>query len=305
MATKDTGSQAARAVPPPFGNWGQEQTEAAMALQRALLESCDQASRAWRKLSDRLEASFAQVKDVPVVGFSALSGRGVERLMPKVFETYDIWNKRVPTPRLNRWLREMETLHPPPLARGRRIRLRFMTQIKRRPPTFVLSVSQPEELGDDYLRFLINRLRDDFAGGKIAGKTHLARRAKHAAHRAADLRAHARGHAARETHQHRFDARIVREREEIFAREAVARIRLERGRQHADARLGGEPRADFRRQLRHRVDGKRIGELEVEIVPELLRVHRRKFPARKQRAQLGACEVVEIDAGSGGHGTGD
>src|SRR5262249_52514411 len=63
---------------------------------------------------------------------------------------------------LNRWLREMETLHPPPLAKGRRIRLRFMTQIKRRPPTFVLQVSQPEELGDDYLRYLTNRLRDDF-----------------------------------------------------------------------------------------------------------------------------------------------
>jgi GTPase len=119
------------------------------------------ATRAWRKLSDRLEASFAQVKDVPVVGFSALSGRGVERLMPKVFEIYDIWNKRVPTPRLNRWLREMETLHPPPLAKGRRIRLRFMTQIKTRPPTFVLSVSQPEALGGDYVRFLTNRLRDD------------------------------------------------------------------------------------------------------------------------------------------------
>jgi len=120
------------------------------------------AGRAWRKLSDRLEASFAQVKDVPIVGLSALTGRGVERLMPKVFETYDIWNKRVPTPKLNRWLREMETLHPPPLAKGRRIRLRFMTQIKTRPPTFVLSVSQPEALGDDYLRFLTNRLRQDF-----------------------------------------------------------------------------------------------------------------------------------------------
>jgi GTPase len=114
------------------------------------------------RISDRLEASFAQVKDVPIVGFSALNGRGVERLMPKVFETYDVWNKRVPTPKLNRWLREMETLHPPPLAKGRRIRLRFMTQIKKRPPTFVLSVSQPQELGDDYLRYLTNRLRDDF-----------------------------------------------------------------------------------------------------------------------------------------------
>jgi GTP-binding protein len=120
------------------------------------------ASRAWRGLSDRLETSFAQVKDVPIVGFSALSGRGVERLMPKVLETYDLWNKRVTTPRLNRWLREAETLHPPPLAKGRRVRLRFMTQIKTRPPTFVLSVSQPEALGEDYLRYLTNRLRDDF-----------------------------------------------------------------------------------------------------------------------------------------------
>ena len=120
------------------------------------------ATKAWRKLTDRLEASFAQVKDLPIVGLSALNGRGIERLMPAVFATYDVWNKRVPTPKLNRWLREMETLHPPPLAKGRRIRLRFMTQIKRRPPTFVLTVSQPEELGDDYLRFLMNRLRDDF-----------------------------------------------------------------------------------------------------------------------------------------------
>ncbi len=127
-----------------------------------LADDRSSASKAWRKLTDRLEASFAQVKDLPIVGLSALSGRGIDRLMPAVFETYDIWNKRVPTPKLNRWLREMETLHPPPLAKGRRIRLRFMTQIKKRPPTFVLSVSQPQELGDDYLRYLINRLRDDF-----------------------------------------------------------------------------------------------------------------------------------------------
>ncbi len=127
-----------------------------------LADDRSEASKAWRKLRDRLEASFAQVKEVPIVGLSALNGRGVEKLMPTVFEAYKVWNKRVPTPKLNRWLREMETLHPPPLAHGRRIRLRFMTQIKTRPPTFVLSVSQPEELGEDYLRFLTNRLRDDF-----------------------------------------------------------------------------------------------------------------------------------------------
>jgi GTP-binding protein len=113
-------------------------------------------------LKDRLETSFSQVKGVPIVGISALTGRGIDQLMPAVQKTYAIWNKRIRTPLVNRWLREMETLHPPPLAKGRRIRLRFMTQIKRRPPTFVLSVSQPEELGGDYLRYLVNRLRDDF-----------------------------------------------------------------------------------------------------------------------------------------------
>ncbi|MDP3160126.1 MAG: ribosome biogenesis GTPase Der, partial [Reyranella sp.] len=136
-----------------------------IAVNKTDLLADDQAksTKAWKKLRDRIEASFAQVKDVPIVGFSALTGRGVERLMPKVFETYDIWNKRITTPILNRWLREMETLHPPPLAKGRRIRLRFMTQTKIRPPTYMISVSQPEELGDDYLRFLMNRLRDDFS----------------------------------------------------------------------------------------------------------------------------------------------
>ena len=136
-----------------------------IAVNKTDLLADDQAksNKAWKKLRDRLESSFAQVKDVPIVGFSALTGRGVERLLPKVFETYDIWNKRITTPILNRWLREMETLHPPPLAKGRRIRLRFMTQTKIRPPTYMISVSQPEELGDDYLRFLVNRLRDDFS----------------------------------------------------------------------------------------------------------------------------------------------
>jgi GTPase len=127
-----------------------------------LTEDRSGASKAWRKLNDRLESSFTQVKDVPIVGFSALNGRGVERLMPKVMETYDTWNLRIKTPQLNRWLREMEVLHPPPLAKGRRIRLRFMSQIKTRPPTFILSASQADELGKDYIRFLVNRLRDDF-----------------------------------------------------------------------------------------------------------------------------------------------
>ena len=127
-----------------------------------LADDRSEANRQWRTLRDRLEASFAQVKGVPIVGLSALTGRGIERLMPAVLDIYAVWNKRIKTPILNRWLREMEELHPPPLAKGRRIRLRFMTQTKIRPPTFMMSVIQPDELGDDYMRYLINRLRDDF-----------------------------------------------------------------------------------------------------------------------------------------------
>jgi len=127
-----------------------------IAVNKTDLLADDQAtaSRAWRKLADPAGGIVR-----PGQGRADRRLLGAERPRRRtadaqVFETYDIWNKRVPTPKLNRWLREMETLHPPPLAKGRRIRLRFMTQIKTRPPTFILSVSQPQELGDDYLRFL-------------------------------------------------------------------------------------------------------------------------------------------------------
>jgi GTP-binding protein len=71
----------------------------------------------------------------------------------------------------------MEVLHPPPLAKGRRIRLRFMSQIKTRPPTFILSASQADELGKDYIRFLVNRLRDDFNMPGVPIRLHM-RKAK-------------------------------------------------------------------------------------------------------------------------------
>ena len=113
-----------------------------------------------RKACWHFSGLFASSRHIPGVEFAGITHPGLIGCLPSR-ELLDIWNKRVPTPKLNRWLREMETLHPPPLASGRRIRLRFMTQIKIRPPTFILSVSQPEGLGDDYLRFLTNRLRDD------------------------------------------------------------------------------------------------------------------------------------------------
>lgn len=106
--------------------------------------------------------TLSQAKGVPVVPLSALTGRGVERLMPVVLEAYDRWNIRVPTSALNRWLGVMVEQHPPPLAAGRRIRLRYVTQAKARPPTFAAFCNRPADLPDSYRRYLVNGLREAF-----------------------------------------------------------------------------------------------------------------------------------------------
>ena len=115
-----------------------------------------------KRVRQRLENSFFQARGVPVVTLSALTGRGIDRLMPVVLEAYRAWNARVATAALNRWLEDMVDRHPPPLAKGRRIRLRYITQVKGRPPTFVLFASRPAALPEAYLRYLTNGLRDSF-----------------------------------------------------------------------------------------------------------------------------------------------
>ena len=115
-----------------------------------------------QKLEDRLEKSLPQVRGVPVVTFSALTGKGIGKLLPTAFRFFDVWNQRVSTSKLNRWLEDVEQMHPPPLVRGRRIRLRYMTQAKSRPPTFVLFSSRGSEIPEDYKRYLMNGLRDTF-----------------------------------------------------------------------------------------------------------------------------------------------
>ncbi|MGE0421718.1 MAG: ribosome biogenesis GTPase Der [Reyranellaceae bacterium] len=116
----------------------------------------------WKKLTDRLQASLAQVKGLPIVGFSARTGRGIDRLMPAVVKLHKAWNSRVPTPQFNRWLAEAIERNPPPLVDGRRIKLRYGSQVKARPPTFALFVSKPADLPESYERYLVNRLREDF-----------------------------------------------------------------------------------------------------------------------------------------------
>ncbi|MDA1097390.1 MAG: ribosome biogenesis GTPase Der [Proteobacteria bacterium] len=114
------------------------------------------------QLRDRLDTSLTQARGVPVVTLSALTGQGVEKLMPAVTKIYRHWQHRISTAALNRWLKDMTESHPPPLGQhGRRIRLRYMTQAKTRPPTFVIFSNLPD-LPDAYTRYLQNGLREKF-----------------------------------------------------------------------------------------------------------------------------------------------
>ncbi len=117
---------------------------------------------ALQRLRERMEMSLPQLAGLRFVTLSARTGAGVAKLMPAVMETYDIWNRRIATATLNRWLEAVQDRHPPPLVQGRRLRLRYMTQANIRPPTFALFASRPAELPDAYRRYLVNVLRKDF-----------------------------------------------------------------------------------------------------------------------------------------------
>ncbi len=116
-----------------------------------------------QRLSDRLQTSLPQVVGIPTVTMSALKGQKLDVLMKAVMDIYDVWNRRVSTGQLNRWLEAMLAGHQPPLAsNGRTNKLRYMTQVKARPPTFALFCSQPADLPDSYQRYLVNGLREPF-----------------------------------------------------------------------------------------------------------------------------------------------
>jgi GTPase len=117
---------------------------------------------AMRQLRDRITASLAQLHGVKLVPISGLAGTGLDQLMQAVVATDAVWNKRLPTPVLNRWLAAIQQHHPPPLVGARRLKLRYMTQANTRPPTFALFASKPSELPDSYRRYLVNALREDF-----------------------------------------------------------------------------------------------------------------------------------------------
>ena len=117
---------------------------------------------ALRNLRVEVDHWLPQVKGVPVVPVSALTGEGLDRLMQAVIDIHAVWNRRVETSALNRWLAEVVASHPPPAVSGRRIRLNYITQPKSRPPTFVLFMSRSDAVPDAYRRYLVNSLREGF-----------------------------------------------------------------------------------------------------------------------------------------------
>ena len=120
------------------------------------------------KLNYKLKTSLTQAEGIPTVTISALKNEGLDKLMSAVLKVYDRWNSRIPTAPLNKWFADMIGAYPPPLGKNkRRIKLRYITQIKSRPPSFVIFSSNPEGLPDSYLRYLTNNLRETFGMGGI------------------------------------------------------------------------------------------------------------------------------------------
>ena len=115
-----------------------------------------------RAVNDRLDTSLAQMRGMEVVTLSAMTGVGVDRLLPAVRRAHAVWNTRVATGELNRWFEAALERHAAPLVDGRRLKLRYMTQPKARPPTFVIFGTRAEQTPEDYRRYLVNGLRETF-----------------------------------------------------------------------------------------------------------------------------------------------
>ena len=113
-------------------------------------------------VSDRLETSLAQNRGIPVVTLSAATGAGVDKLLPAVRKAHEVWNTRVPTGELNRWFEAALERHAAPLVNGSRLKLRYITQPKARPPTFIVFGTRAEQTPEDYKRYMVNGLRESF-----------------------------------------------------------------------------------------------------------------------------------------------
>ncbi|MFG1373804.1 ribosome biogenesis GTPase Der [Xanthobacter oligotrophicus] len=114
------------------------------------------------RLREDVDRLLPQVKGVPIVPVSGLMGHGLDKLVGAISAAHKVWNKRVATNPLNRFLQQVTDNHPPPAVSGRRIKLRYMTQPKARPPSFVLFCSRTDAVPESYIRYLVNGLRETF-----------------------------------------------------------------------------------------------------------------------------------------------
>ena len=113
-------------------------------------------------LRDMFERLLPQLRGAPLVTVSARTGQGLDRLQAAILRAHDIWNRRISTGRLNQWLAAMTEAHPPPAPGGRRIKMRYMTQVKTRPPGFVVMCAHADMVPESYKRYLVNGLRANF-----------------------------------------------------------------------------------------------------------------------------------------------
>ncbi|CAD7024675.1 ribosome biogenesis GTPase Der [Pseudorhizobium endolithicum] len=123
-----------------------------------------------REKTDRLLPQARGIRAVPISG---QTGYGLDKLMQNIIDTDKVWNKRISTAKLNKWLEGVQVQHPPPAVSGRRLKLKYMTQVKARPPAFMISCTRPEAVPEHYLRYLTNGLRTDFQMPGVPIRIHL------------------------------------------------------------------------------------------------------------------------------------
>ncbi|PYG29922.1 ribosome biogenesis GTPase Der [Pelagimonas varians] len=122
----------------------------------------DEKQEKLRNMREAFERLLPQLRGAPLVTVSARTGKGLDRLQAAIMKAHTVWNRRVSTGELNRWLSDMIERHPPPAPQGKRIKLRYITQAKTRPPGFVVMCSHPDKLPTSYSRYLVNGMREDF-----------------------------------------------------------------------------------------------------------------------------------------------
>ncbi|BCH55048.1 ribosome biogenesis GTPase Der [Agrobacterium vitis] len=125
------------------------------------------------ELREKTERLLPQARGIRAVPMAGQTGYGLEKLMQSIIDTDMVWNKRISTAKLNRWLDSVQTQHPPPAVSGRRLKLKYMTQVKARPPAFMISCTRPDSVPESYIRYLTNGLRADFNMPGVPIRIHL------------------------------------------------------------------------------------------------------------------------------------